>query len=76
MNQRKTGGCEWRKTMDTGATKEEQRQYEKLNEQMDEFGLVQIIEEPTREGNMLDLIYTNETSMIIQVENKVKLIRS
>merc|ERR1712236_57456 len=35
----------------------------------DEFGLVQIIEEPTRGENTLDLIYTNETSMIIQVEN-------
>merc|ERR1712002_525048 len=35
----------------------------------DEFGLVQIIEEPTRTGNTLDLIYTNKTSMIIQVEN-------
>merc|ERR1712236_56019 len=35
----------------------------------DEFGLVQIIEEPTRGENTLDLIYTNEASMIIQVEN-------
>ena len=67
--QGKHGGCEWKQKTDTGATREEQKQFERLNEQMDELGLVQIIEEPTREGNMLDLIYTNETSMIIQVEN-------
>merc|ERR1712002_1162261 len=53
----------------TGATRDEQNQFKRLNEQMDEFGLVQIIEEPTRGENTLDLIYTNETSMIIQVEN-------
>ncbi|CAL4061309.1 unnamed protein product, partial [Meganyctiphanes norvegica] len=35
---------------------------------MDNFGLIQIIEEPTREKNTLDLIYTNEVSMITQVE--------
>ena len=35
---------------------------------MDNFGLVQAIEEPTRGKNTLDLIYTNEISMIIQVE--------
>ena len=36
---------------------------------MDEFGLIQIIEEPTREENTLDLIYTNKTSMIMSVES-------
>ena len=35
---------------------------------MDNFGLVQAIEEPTRGKNTLDLVYTNEISMIIQVE--------
>ena len=65
----KLGGCEWKRKKDIGATRAEQRQFERLNEQMDEFGLIQIIEEPKREGNTLDLIYTNETSMIIQVEN-------
>ena len=30
---------------------------------MDIFGLIQIIEEPTREENTLDSIYTNETSI-------------
>ena len=55
--------------MNTGATRDEQRQFERLNEQMDEFGLIQIIDEPTREENTLDLIYTNKTSMIMNVES-------
>merc|ERR1712215_500929 len=64
----KLGGCEWKRKMNnTGATRDEQRQFERLNEQMDEFGLIQIIDEPTRE-NTLDLIYTNESSMIMNVE--------
>ena len=36
---------------------------------MDEFGLIQVVDEPTREENTLDLIYTNETSMIMNVES-------
>ena len=56
------------KKTDTGATREDQRQFERLNEQMDEFGLIQIIEEPTRVSNTLDLVYTNDASMIMQVE--------
>jgi len=35
---------------------------------MDRNSLVQIIEEPTREKNTLGLVYTNEVSMITQVE--------
>ena len=64
----KLGGCEWKRKINTGATRDEQRQFERLNEQMDEFGLIQIIDEPTREENTLDLIYTNESSMIMNVE--------
>ena len=71
----KLGGYEWKRKMDAGATKNEQRQFESLNEQMDEFEFIQIIEEPAWEENTLDLIYTNKTLMIIQVENNVKLIR-
>ena len=57
-----------KKKTETGATREEKLQFERLNEEMDNFGLVQAIEEPTRGKNTLDLIYTNEISMIIQVE--------
>ena len=64
----KLGGCEWKRKINTGATRDEQRQFERLNEQMDEFGLIQIIDEPTREENTLDLIYTNESSMVMNVE--------
>ena len=62
------GGCEWKKKTETGATREEKLQFERLNEEMDNLGLVQAIEESTRGKNTLDLIYTNEISMIIQVE--------
>merc|ERR1711874_750067 len=62
------GGCEWKKKTETGATREEKLQFERLIEEMDNFGLVQAIEEPTRGKNTLDLVYTNEISMIIQVE--------
>merc|ERR1712121_543984 len=65
----KLGGCDWNKKKNTGATREDQRQLESLSEQMDEFGLVQVVDEPTRGENTLDLIYTNETSMIMNVES-------
>ena len=54
--------------MGTGATWDEQRHFERLNEQMDEYGHIQIIDEPTREENTLDLIYTNESSMVMNLE--------
>ena len=62
------GGCIWEEKHDAGATREGKMQFERLNVEMDNFGLIQIIEEPTREKNTLDLIYTNEVSMITQVE--------
>merc|ERR1712002_1360009 len=65
----KQEGCEWNKKKNTGATREDQRQLESLSEQMDELGLVQVVDEPTRGENTLDLIYTNETSMIMNVES-------
>merc|ERR1711874_364911 len=64
----KHGGCEWKKKTETGATREEKLQFERLIEEMDNFGLVQAIEEPTRGKNTLDLVYTNEISMIRQIE--------
>merc|ERR1712121_517203 len=42
----KLGECEWNKKKNTGATRDDQRQFESLNEQMDEFGLLQIVDEP------------------------------
>ena len=64
----KNGGCVWREKMEVGKKKEEKTQFEQLNDEMGEFGLVQIIEESTRDKNTLDLVYTNEVSMITQVE--------
>ena len=62
------GGCRWEEKYKSGATRDGRKQFEKLNEVMDRNSLVQIIEEPTREKNTLDLVYTNEVSMITQVE--------
>jgi len=58
------GGCTWEEKNEAGATREGKMQFERLNVEMDNFGLIQIIEEPTREKNTLNLLYTNEVSMI------------
>ena len=62
------GGCRWEEKVRSGATRDGKKQLEKLNEEVDRFNLVQIIEEPTREENTLDLVFTNEVSLITQVE--------
>ena len=62
------GGCTWEEKAEIGTTKQCKIQFEKLNDVIDNFGLIQIIEEPTRKKNTLDLVYTNEVSMIMQVE--------
>ncbi|CAL4086617.1 unnamed protein product [Meganyctiphanes norvegica] len=62
------GGCRWEEKLRSGATSEGRKQFDKLNEEMDRFSLVQIIEEPTRKKNTLDLIFTNEVSMFTEIE--------
>ena len=62
------GGCILEEKTNVGATRESKVQFERLSEEMDNFGLIQIIEESTRDKNTLDLIYTNEVSMITQIE--------
>ena len=62
------GGCIWEEKKEVGATKEAKLQFEFLDKEMDNFGLVQIIEEPTRNKNTLDLVYTNEVSLFTEVE--------
>ena len=48
--------------MDANATKDEKDQFEKLLSICNNQFMLQIIEEPTREENTLDLIFTNEMS--------------
>ena len=61
------GGCIW-EIKKVVATRDEKNQFEILNAAMDDFGLIQTIEEPTRLKNTLDLVYTNEVSMFSHVE--------
>merc|ERR1711984_37012 len=51
-----------------GTSKEEKDQFLDLMEVCDDQCLVQIIEEPTRGENTLDLIFTNEVSLIKDIE--------
>ena len=62
------GGCLWEEKAEVGATRECKTQFEKLNDLMDDYGLIQVIEESTRGKNTLDLIFTNEVNFIRQVE--------
>ena len=66
--------CIWEYKSNTNATVDEKQQFEKLMDICNSKCLLQIIEEPTREENTLDLFYTNETSLTTMIEiNKTKL---
>ena len=66
--------CSWEYIPNTNATSKEKEQFEKLMSICNNQCMLQIIEEPTREKNTLDLIFTNETNLITTIEvNKSKL---
>ena len=67
-NRMENGGCVWKEKEEVGAIKEAKTQFEILNNAFDEFGLIQIVEEATRDKNTLDLIYTNELTMITHID--------
>ena len=58
--------CGPKMKMDYPAPKEAKEQYEELETLCG--GMVQVIDKPTREGNILELLYTNEIEMISEVE--------
>ena len=58
--------CRPKMKMDYPAPKEAKEQYEELETLCG--GMVQVIDKPTREGNILELLYTNEIEMIAEVE--------
>ena len=60
--------CKWRMKIHNNAKEDEKKQFHKLIDIMDSFHLVQTIQEPTRVGNTLDLVFTNNTSLFKQVE--------
>ena len=61
-------GCRWEHKKNSGATTEGRKQLGKLNEVVDRFGLVQIVDEATRGNNTLDLIFTNDVSRFANIE--------
>ena len=49
------GACNWKMKKDTNRKKDDKKQFNTLMEIIDNYNLMQIIEEPTREKNSLDL---------------------
>merc|ERR1712240_774515 len=49
-------------------TTDQQKQFNKLLEVTDKHHLVQMIEEPTREENTLEMIFTNNPEIITQLD--------
>ena len=60
--------CSWEYKPHTNATADEKQQFEKLYEICSNYFMLQMIEEPTRKENTLDLILTNEVNLVIMVE--------
>ena len=66
--------CSWKYLPNTNATSDEKEQFEKLINICNYQCMLQMIEEPTRNENTLDLVFTNETSLATMIEvNKSKL---
>ena len=62
------GGCTWKYKTRTNASHDEKIQFIKLMKICDEHCMLQVVEEPTRGDNTLDLIYTNEISIVTNVD--------
>merc|ERR1711954_46120 len=60
--------CKWKMKKYNNAKEDEKKQFYKLMDTMDCFHLVQMIQEPTRKENTLDLVFTNNPSLFSQVE--------
>ena len=67
-NRMSNGGCSWSIKSKSNATQDEKMQFERLNNICEEQNMVQIIEEPTRERNTLDLMYTNEINIVTNID--------
>ena len=67
-NRMPSGGCTWRYKTRTNATQDEKIQFIKLMKICDEQCMLQVIEEETRGKNTLDLIYTNETGIVSDID--------
>ena len=61
-------GCRWEKKKNYGTTNGMKSQFNKLIDVMDNHALVQIVEEPTRKENTLDLVFTNNVNMFTNID--------
>ena len=60
--------CSYKMKPMSNGTADEKRQFYDMMETIDKFNLVQTIQEPTRDENTLDLVFTNDISLFTQVE--------
>merc|ERR1711874_925506 len=58
--------CAWRKKTTVHGTIDQQKQFDRLLEVAEKYYLIQTVEEPTRIGNTLDLVFTNNIDIITQ----------
>ncbi len=63
-----TNACDWKDKKDKYGKLDHQKQFKTLTKVMDEGGLTQVVEEPTREDNTLDLVFTNYPEMFTQID--------
>ena len=63
-----SGACTWRYEKITNISNDVRMQFIKLMKICDEQCMLQIIEEETRGKNTLDLIYTNEISLVSDID--------
>ena len=60
-------GCRWEYIPGASASRDEKSQFIKLILLLDKFNLIQSIEEPTRGNNTLDLVFTNNIDIFIDI---------
>ena len=62
------GGCTWNFNPDVNSTVDERDQFRSIMDLCCKLNLMQIIDEPTREKNNLDLIFTNELDIFSHMD--------
>ena len=62
------GGCTWNFNPDVNSTVDERDQFRSIMDLCCKLNLMQIIDEPTREKNTLDLIFTNELDIFSHMD--------
>ena len=60
-------GCRWEYVSSASASRDEKAQFLNLILLLDKYNIVQSIEEPTRGNNTLDLVFTNNIDMFIDI---------